>query len=49
LVLPIIAYTLFSIKLEIRENSFCLVARGQEGRGREWGEVRKGKGGRGEK
>jgi hypothetical protein len=34
LVLPIIAYTLSSTKLEIRTNSFCQVVRGYGERGR---------------
>jgi hypothetical protein len=43
LVLPIIAYTLSSTKLEIRANSFCQVARhkgdkeGKGGKGGGWG------------
>jgi hypothetical protein len=45
LVLPIIAYTLSSTKLEIRAECFCLVASGKGGRG----SVREGAGGRGEK
>jgi hypothetical protein len=37
LVLPIIAYTLSSTKLERRANSFCLVARGFGGKERSRG------------
>jgi hypothetical protein len=38
LVLPIFAYTLSSTKLEIRQNSFFLVARGKGSKGRSNGE-----------
>jgi hypothetical protein len=49
LVFPIIAYTLSSTKLEIRANSFCLIARDKGGKGREqWGSKGGGEG-RGEK
>jgi hypothetical protein len=41
LLLPIIAYTLSSTKLEIRQNSFCQVVRGWEGERGGWG-VREG-------
>jgi hypothetical protein len=44
LFLPIIAYTLSSTKLEIRENSFCWVLRGWEERERAEWVVREGVG-----
>jgi hypothetical protein len=46
LVLPLIAYTLSSTKLEIRAKYFCLVVRGYVGSGRGWGKGGSGEGGR---